>query len=399
MYKNEFTDIPYYGYHSFYDPYADIGLRTQPYYNPLSNSELTAGQSYRYPYFPPALPESTTVQPTNGRPEPLIIQEQGSFAVGGTIIRNPGTFDPFKMTPAGQTYHGDHASVFYQVPMKARRLPLVFLPGAWESARSWESTPDGREGFQNIFLRRGFRVLLVDQPRRGQAGRSTVQATITPTPEEQQLFNQFRIGNWPRFFPGVQFSSDPEALNQFFRQMTPDTGPFDVNVISDAISELFNKIGSAILVTHSQGGGPGWITAIKNPNVRAIVSFEPGSGFVFPEGEVPPPMPSASGELQADAVPLSDFMRLTKIPILLFYGDNIPEEPTAYPGQDGWRVRLAMARLWANAVNRHGGDVTLVHLPELGIRGNTHFAFSDMNNLEIANLLYQFLEAKKLDMW
>ena len=96
----------------------------------------------------------------------------------------------------------------------------------------------------------------------------------------------FRIGIWPNYFPGVQFSHDPEALNQFFRSMTPNTGPFDAEVIPSAVSALFDKTGPAILVTHSQSGGPGWITAIKNPNVRAIVAYEPGSGFVFPEGEV-----------------------------------------------------------------------------------------------------------------
>lgn len=61
-----------------------------------------------------------------------------------------------------------------------------------------------------------------------------------------------------------------------------------------------------------------------------------------------------------------------------------------------WRVRLEMARHWAATVNRHCGDVTVVHLPETGIRGNTHFPFSDLNNLEIADLIYQFLEKKVL---
>jgi len=48
-------------------------------------------------------------------------------------------------------------------------------------------------------------------------------------------------------------------------------------------------------------------------------------------------------------------------------------------------------------VNRRGGDVTVVHLPEIGIRGNTHFPFSDLNNLEIADLLSKFLEKKGLN--
>ena len=327
----------------------------------------------------------------------LEIQKQGSFAVGGTVITNPGAFNPYMPTPAGQTYHGDHACVFYQIPEKARKFPLVFWHGKGQFSKTWETTPDGREGFQTIFLRRGFPVYLIDQPRRGHAGRSTVAATITPVPDEQEWFDTFRIGIWPDYFPGVQFAKDPETLNQYFRQMTPDTGPFDLEVISDAVSELFNKIGPGILVTHSQSGGPGWLTAMKNQQVKAVVAYEPGSNFVFPEGEVPPPIQSAAGPLTALGVAMTDFMKLTKIPVILYYGDNIPERPVDNPGQDGWRARLEMARLWKDRVNRYGGDVTLVHLPEIGIHGNTHFPFSDLNNAAIADLLSEFLRAKGLD--
>jgi hypothetical protein len=328
---------------------------------------------------------------------PLVIQEQGSFAVGGSVITNPGTFDSYKPTAAGQTFRGDHAYAFYQIPVNARKLPLVLWHGAGQFSKTWETTPDGREGYQNIFLRRGFGVYVIDQPRRGNAGRSTQPATITPTPDEQGWFNIFRIGVWPDYFAGVQFSRDPEALNQYFRSMTPNTGPFDIGVISDAVAALFDKIGPGILVTHSQSGGPGWRTVMKSRNIRAVVAYEPGSNFFFPEGEVPPAMPSSAGPLEGVAVPLAEFMPLTRVPIIVYYGDNIPEQPTANPGQDNWRVRLAMARLWRDAVNRHGGDVTVVHLPELGIRGNTHFPFSDLNNLEVAEHMSAFLKQKNLD--
>lgn len=340
----------------------------------------------------------------NNKPEPLMIQEQGSFAIGGTVIIAPGTFNPIKQgafspapDPQGQTLHGDHAYVFYQVPANARKLPLVFWHGHGQSAKTWETTPDGREGFQNIFLRRRFPVYLIDQPRRGRAARSTQPMTITATPDEQLWYGIFRLGIWPDFFPDVQFSRDPEALNQFFRQMVPNTGPFDMEVVSDAVSALFDRIGPGILVTHSHSGGLGWRTAIRNRNVRAIASYEPGSNFFFPEGEVPAPITHAGGALTPATVPLSEFMQLTKIPIVIYYGDNIPEQPSVNPGQDQWRASLAMARLWRDAVNRRGGDVTLVHLPSIGIRGNTHFPFSDLNNLEIADLLSEFLAKKGLD--
>lgn len=327
----------------------------------------------------------------------LVIQRQGSFAVGGTVISNSGVFDPYNPAAAGQTYHGDHAYVFYQIPEKARKFPLVFWHGAGQFSKTWETTPDGREGFQNIFLRRGFGVYLIDQSRRGDAGRSTVPATLTPTPDEQAWFGTFRLGIWPEYFPGVQFSKDPETLNQYFRQMTPNTGPFDLEVVSDAVSELFDITGPAVLVTHSQSGGPGWKTVIKNPNVRAVISYEPGSNFLFPSEELPAPMTSTAGTLEAVGIPMEEFIKLTRIPIILYYGDFIPSEPNRNPGQDGWRVRFEMAKLWRDAVNRHGGDVTLVHLPEMGIYGNTHFPFSDLNNLEIADLMSAFLSEKGLD--
>ncbi|UZF94693.1 alpha/beta hydrolase [Bosea sp. NBC_00550] len=331
------------------------------------------------------------------KPGFLTIQEQGSFAVGGTVVSTPGNFANDKPTAEGQSLHGDHLYAFYQVPQNPKPLPIVMLHGAFQSARSWETTSDGREGFQTLFLRGGFPVYLVDQPRRGRAGNSTVGTTIEPTPYDQLFFDQFRLGKWPNFFDNVQFDRKPETLDQFFRSVTPNTGPYDAGVISNAMAALFAKTGPAILFTHSQGGGPGWLTAIKNANVKAIVAFEPGSGFIFPEGELPPAMPSAAGTLSPEAVPSADFQKLTRIPIVIYYGDNFSVEPTTERGQDNWRVRLAMAKLWVAAVNRHGGDARLVHLPEIGIRGNTHFPFSDLNNVEIADLVSKFLAEKKLD--
>ena len=336
---------------------------------------------------------------------PIVIQQQGSFAVGGTVITNSGTFDPIKhgaFNPAnqpseGQTLHGDHAYVFYQIPAKPRKLPLVFWHGYGQSAKTWETTADGREGFQNIFLRRRFPVYLIDQPRRGRAARSSQPITISAATDDQLWFGIFRMGIGSDFYPGVQFSKDPDALNQFYRHMVPNTGPFDLEVNTNAVSVLFNKIGQGILVTHSHSGGQGWVTAIKNNNVRAIVAYEPGSGFVFPQGEVPDSIRYMGGVLRAVGVPMNDFIKLTKIPIIIYYGDYIPNEPSENPGQEQWRAALAMAKLWKDAVNKHGGDVTLIHLSDVGFKGNTHFPMSDLNNVEVANHLSEFLKSRGLD--
>jgi hypothetical protein len=335
----------------------------------------------------------------------IVLQEQGSFAAGGAVVTAPGTFDPIadgafnpsNQNSEGQTLHGDHAFVFYQKPIDANKLPLVFWHGYGQSMKTWQTTPDGREGFQTLFLRRGFSVYNLDQPRRGEAGRSTMPTSIAAAPDDQLWFGIFRLGLGSEYYPNVQFSKDPEALNQFFRQMTPDTGPIDIEVNTDAVSELFNKIGDGILVTHSHSGGMGWLTVLKNQNIKAIVSYEPMSNFVFPEGEVPEAVPYFGGELKGLGVPLSDFQKLTKIPIVIYYGDFIPDQPVKNPGQEQWRAAYTMAKKWKDTVNKHGGDVTLVHLPEIGIKGNTHFPMSDLNNVEIADLMSEWIKEKGLD--
>lgn len=329
--------------------------------------------------------------------KPITIQKQGVFAVGGTVVEAEGTYNPNNPQTEGQTLHVDHATVQYQIPNDAKELPLVFWHGFGQTARTWQTTADGREGFQTLFLRKNYPVYLIDQPRRGQGGRSPEATTIPAIPNEQFWLGMFRIAKGNEFFPGVQFDKKPETLNQFFRQISPDLGTIDFEVNTDAVSALFDKIGAGILVTHSHSGGQGWKTAIKSPDIKAIVSYEPGSGFVFPEGETPAPMESSAGTLEAVAVSKSDFLKLTKIPIIIYYGDFIPENPESFYGTDNWRTRLAMAKLFAETINKYGGDAQVVHLPEIGIKGNTHFPMSDLNNKDIAELMSDWLQENGLN--
>ena len=140
----------------------------------------------------------------------------------------------------------------------------------------------------------------------------------------------------------------------------------------------------------------GRLTAIRSPEVRGIISLEPGT-YVFPEGEVPEDMPSLTGTMKGIAVPPEEFNKLTQIPIILYFGDYIPENVTDKLGGENWRVRLQMGRKFVEAVNRHGGHAALVELPKIGIRGNTHFLMSDKNNNIIADHMAAWLRQNKLD--
>ena len=86
-----------------------------------------------------------------------------------------------------------------------------------------------------------------------------------------------------------------------------------------------DKIGPAVLLTHSASGILGWLTGAANEKVKAIYSYEPVQ-CAFPIGEVPPPVPTSGGAVTGLGIPPADFEKLVKIPVAIIYGDNIPSD-------------------------------------------------------------------------
>ena len=335
----------------------------------------------------------------DARAAQLVIREQGGRPFGGKVVGEP----------ASGSIHCDHGYVEWQIPRNERRFPMLMVHAS--STKTWDTTFDGREGFRNIFLRRGFPVYMTDLPRTGRAGQGCAPTAYTPRPDNDQAsFTTWRLGLWlpgdptPDFYPGVQFPTSTPALDEFFRIQYPEfNAPENEQVETDALAVLLDEIGPSIVLTHSSTGIRGWITATKTAAVAAIVSYEPGA-VIFPEGEVPPPIARADGMRvpAGNGVPLSDFMKLTRMPIQIVWGDYIPSEMNATNvgprlTLDNRRINVQRAKLFVEAVNRHGGRATNVMLPEIGIRGNTHFPMLDLNNVRIADLLSQFLKEHGLD--
>ena len=227
----------------------------------------------------------------------LTIAEQGMFSAGGTVISSDGTFDVsnYYTSREGSTSHVDHANVLYQIPEDATVLPMVFLHGYGQSRMGWMTTPDGREGWSDLFLKMGHSVWLIDQPRRGEAGQTSVAGTMTTTPSDQTWYTQFRIGTYLggefTYNEGSQFPQGEDVLDQFFRQMTPDTGMdnaagdqnIDNTVVAQAVAatidEIYERTGqNSILVTHSQGGLPGWEVPRYTDHVAAIMDHMAAAG-------------------------------------------------------------------------------------------------------------------------
>jgi hypothetical protein len=308
----------------------------------------------------------------------LLIANQGARAFGGRTVGDPAT----------ALLHCDHGYVEWQIPVDARDVPLLMWHSS--STKTWETTFDRRWGFKNIFLHRGFPVYIIDGPRIGRASWGCEEWTYTPdtTGRAARTISSFRLGVWNppdtiQFFPNVQFATDDErALNQLFRgrYLEFETIP-NAQLESDEVAKLVNGIGPVTIVSHSGSGIRGWLTRLKSDKVAGIVAYEP-VGYVFPEGD-----PAAS---ESDVeVPLAEFKALTEIPIQVVFGDNLDEVPF-------WADAFARGQAFVEAVNSHGGDAQLLHLPDIGIVGNTHFPMSDLNNREIAQLLMQFLREKGL---
>jgi hypothetical protein len=334
--------------------------------------------------------------------QPLVIQHEGSFMTGGTVVTTPGAFDPLSPTPAGQTLSGDHTYVQFQIPVGARQNSALM----WGSfvGNSWETTPDGREGFEQLFLRRGWSVYVADRPRMGRSARTTLGTTITPTAGEEGSFIQFRLGMCAAgtppvecaLYPGSQFPPGAAALDQFRRWSVQSVGPGDATLTLNDLLAIVNKIGPTVLFTHSASSLSGYEAAMQNPNIKGIIGLE-STGVPCPSDNPFPPVVGNFGTTSCTPVAPADFLKLAKVPILMEFGDNIPSGPSSYFGLDFWYRMHAIDMEFMNAVNALGGHVTLLELTAQGIHGNTHFAFTDLNNARVAHLISEFLHDQGLD--
>ena len=196
----------------------------------------------------------------------------------------------------------------------------------------------------------------------------------------------FDVANYYTSREGSQFPQGEEVLDQFFRQMTPDTGMDNANndqnidnavvaqVVAATIDEIYDRTGQdSILVTHSQGGLPGWEVPLYTDHVAAIVAIEPG------------------GAPQVDSEAYNAMVE-QDIPVTFYYGDYIGEEFTDVPAAAMWSMMAASADTFTEAYNAAGGNSTVVHLPDEGITGNDHFMFQDLNNDVIADHIEAWIQ-------
>jgi hypothetical protein len=308
---------------------------------------------------------------------PIMIEREGSFTAGGTVISDP----------AKGTAHCDQGFVDYQIPVHARKTALFLWHSS--SVQVWQQRWDGGEGYQQIFLRRGYPVYMWDGPRVGRGNMSCESYTYEPViGMDQRNVRAWRLGPAPgQWYANVQFPKDDPAA--WDRAMNERYYEFDIaknaHLEAEAAAKAIDQIGPTVLVTNSAGGWRGMLATLKSDNVKGIVAYE-NAAYIFPEGEGPQ---DPEGGFGPTHVPLAEFMKLTRIPIQLVWGDNT--EKTA------WVRTVEMSKQFAEIVNAHGGHAEVLMLPSVGLTGNTHLAFADLNNVQVADQLALFLKKNKLD--
>ena len=384
--ENPFTDVPQWA-----DRYAAYAYKNGITAG-VGNNKFDADRAVTAEEYNAMLENAKKLANTNSE-NTVKIAKQGVFSSGGTVTTPvAGAYDEttnwLDSTRKGNTAHVDHANVLYQIPENETELPMVFLHGYGQSRTGWMTTPDGRDGWSTSFLKKGHSVFLVDQPRRGEAG-STSSMTNDGIdtwsadskdymPGDQAWYTHFRIGRVaPERYEGSQFPEGAEAQNQFFRQMTPNTGSFDMAVNVAAMNEVMNDVKEmtgkkSIYVTHSQGGAVGW--NVDTENVAAIVAIEPGGT---------PEIGSEQYKKFLDA----------KTPIAIYFGDYIDNGPEDIQSTAFWKGIRDNAVAFAESYNKDGGSCTVVDLPKEGITGNSHFMFQEKNSEEIAQHIENWIDA------
>lgn len=309
---------------------------------------------------------------------PLMIEKEGSFTVGGKVVGDS----------AKASLSCDHGFVDFQIPVHPRKTALFMWHSS--SAQVWQRRWDGGEGFQQIFLRRGYPVYLWDGPRVGRGNMSCESYTYNPVAsQDQRNVVAWRFGaEAGKWYPGVQFpTQDADAFDQ---AMSARYDEFDIaknaHMEAKAGAKALDKVGPAVVLTNSAGDWRAMLAALDTDNVKGIVAYEPAA-FVFPDGEGPKGPETGFGPTH---IPLDQFKRLTRFPIQIVWGDNT--------AGTYWDNTVQISRDFVDSVNRHGGNAEVLMLPAAGLHGNTHISFADLNNVAVADQLSLFLAKNKLDL-
>lgn len=350
-------------------------------------------------------------------------QREGYFFVGGRYEIVGG-----KELATGQMFVQFHAPAQVTQP-----YPVVLVHGTAQTGVNFLGTPDGRPGWVERFVERGFAVYVVDQVGRGRSGDNPEvygpYARLAPGDLESIYTGQERFGLFPQAKLHTQWPGGPgvkgdPAFDQFYLSQVPyiANGLKSEELVNPALIALLEKIGPSILLTHSQAGVFGWAVSDQRPDlVKAHVAVEPnGPTFYdikFKGGEewyervgelrarpygitrVPlrfePPVASPADltVVQADqpaqpgkircwlqAEPARQLPNLARVPAVIVTGEA--------------SFRATMDDCTGAFLAQAGAKPDRLALGEHGIHGNGHMMMLEMNNGAVADAIMDWIVTK-----
>jgi pimeloyl-ACP methyl ester carboxylesterase len=315
---------------------------------------------------------------------PLVLESRGSFFVGGDVVQQSfvelGSKVPADQITVNQMY------VEYMIPATGKGIPVVMIHGSTLSGKTYDTTPDGRMGWYEYFVRRGHPVYVPDQVGRGRSGfnqaifNNVAQGIVPPAQQPRLTRLADRVGVWknmrfgpnyPETYPNERFPV--EAIAELSKQDIPD---FNLavptpNPTFKALSDLAIQVKGAVLLGHSQSGAFPMQAALVNPAaIKGFLLIEPGNcGTYTPE----------------------QIAILARIPALVVFGDHT-DAPTGIESLPFlWRDALASCKAFIAQINAAHGNASLLSPAELG-PGNSHMIMQDKNNLEVADRMLDWLD-------
>jgi len=314
--------------------------------------------------------------------EPIALRDMGSFHIGGRVIEvsgqpikeivfTPGGV-PAKMDPNGK-YQVEQMYVQYFLPQNRKgKMPILLWHGGGLSGVTYETKPDGGDGWLSYFVRKGWDTYLSDAMERGRSGWSPGfgEPVVLPLGDPWERFRIGPAGSWNddkakrTTYPGAQFPA--EAYEQFMKQGVPRWLSTDEPIMAGYLA-LVDKVCPCVVLVHSQSGPFGFKALAARPDkIKALVAIEPAAG----------------GDRDKVAA-------IKSTPVMIVYGDNAKDHPR-------WSKIRQGGVDYAGALKAAGGSVDVVDLPDVGIKGNSHMMMMDKNSDQIADLIQKWLAGKGL---